>query len=59
MLNLDKKQNYLLACSYGPDSMALAEMLRQEGYRFSIAHVNYNIREESSLETQAADIVSQ
>ena len=52
MLNLDKKQNYLLACSYGPDSMALAEMLRQEGYRFSIAHVNYNIREESSLETQ-------
>lgn len=52
MLNLDKKQKYLLACSFGPDSMALAEMLRREKYNFSIAHVNYHLREESSLETE-------
>ncbi len=52
MLNLDKKDKYLLACSFGPDSMALCEMLRQEKYNFSIAHVNYHLREESDQETE-------
>ena len=47
MLNLDKNKKYLLACSFGPDSMALCEMLRQEKCNFSIAHVNYHLREES------------
>lgn len=51
MLNLDKNKKYLLACSFGPDSMALCEMLRQEKYNFSIAHVNYHLREESNQET--------
>lgn len=50
MLNLDKKKKYLLACSYGPDSMALFKMLLLEGYQFSVAHVNYHLREESDLE---------
>lgn len=50
MLNLDKSQNYLLACSHGPDSMALFYMLKEEGYNFSVAHVNYHLREESGEE---------
>ena len=50
MLNLDKKQKYLLACSHGPDSMALFFMLKEEGYNFAVAHVNYHLREESDEE---------
>lgn len=50
MLNLDKNQKYLLACSHGPDSMALLFMLKNEGYNFAVAHVNYHLREESDLE---------
>ncbi len=52
MLNLNKKQKYLLACSHGPDSMALFYMLKEEGYKFAVAHVNYHLREESNLEQQ-------
>jgi len=47
MLNLDKNQHYLLACSFGPDSMALFDMLEKEGYKFDVAHVNYHLRDES------------
>ena len=50
MLNLDKNQKYLLACSHGPDSMALFFMLKEEGYNFAVAHVNYHLREESDQE---------
>ena len=50
MLNLDKNQKYLLACSHGPDSMALLYMLKEEGYNFAVAHVNYHLREESDAE---------
>lgn len=50
MLNLNKNKKYLLACSYGPDSMALLNMLKEEGFNFSVAHVNYNLREESIIE---------
>ena len=50
MLNLDKNQKYLLACSHGPDSMALFFMLKEEGYNFEVAHVNYHLREESDQE---------
>ena len=52
MLNLDKNQKYLLACSHGPDSMALFYMLKEEGYNFAVAHVNYHLREESDLEQE-------
>lgn len=52
MLNLDKNKKYLLACSYGPDSMALFSMLLNEGYKFEVAHVNYHFRSESDLEEQ-------
>lgn len=50
MLNLDKNKKYLLACSYGPDSMALLTMLLKEGYDFGVAHVNYHFRKESDEE---------
>lgn len=50
MLNLDKDKRYLLACSFGPDSMALFAMLVNEGYDFEVAHVNYHYRKESDEE---------
>ena len=50
MLNLDKNKKYLLACSYGPDSMALFDMLYKEGYKFAVAHVDYHLREEATDE---------
>lgn len=53
MLNLDKNKRYLLACSYGPDSMALFSMLLNEGYDFEVAHVNYHLREESDYEQES------
>ena len=52
MLNLDKKKKYLLACSYGPDSMALFFLLLRDGYDFDVAHVNYHLRKESDDETR-------
>jgi len=50
MLDLNKNKKYLLACSFGPDSMALFDMLLKEGYSFSAALVNYNLRKESEYE---------
>lgn len=50
MLGLDKNKRYLLACSYGPDSMALFDMLLKENYSFEVAHVNYHLRDESDME---------
>ena len=50
MLNLDKNKRYLLACSFGPDSMALFDMLMKESISFDVAHVNYHLREESNEE---------
>ena len=50
MLKLDKNKKYLLACSFGPDSMALFDMLQKENYSFEVAHVNYHLREESDSE---------
>ena len=50
MLNLEKNKHYLLACSFGPDSMALFDMLLKEGYKFTVAHVNYHLRKESNEE---------
>ncbi len=50
LLNLDKNKKYLLACSFGPDSMALFDMLVKQGYHFEVAIVNYHLREESTSE---------
>lgn len=51
-MNLDKTKRYLLACSYGPDSMALFYLLEKENYNFDIAHVNYGLRKEAQKETE-------
>lgn len=50
MLNLNKDKKYLLACSYGPDSMALFYLLLENGFKFDVAHVNYHLRKESDVE---------
>lgn len=52
MLNLKKDKTYLLACSYGPDSMALLSLLLEDNIKFEVAHVNYHLREESNSEEQ-------
>ncbi|MGI6713763.1 MAG: tRNA lysidine(34) synthetase TilS [Bacilli bacterium] len=52
-LNLDKEKKYLLACSYGPDSMALLGLLQEGGYDFEVAHVNYHFRGKESDEETA------
>lgn len=52
-INLDKSKKYLLACSFGPDSMALFNLLLDGDYDFGVAHVNYQMRgEESDNETK-------
>lgn len=51
-INLTHHKKYLLACSFGPDSMALLSLLQSGGYSFVIAHVNYMMRDaESEAET--------
>ena len=49
-LNLNKNYKYLLACSFGPDSMALFHILQSNGYDFDCAIVNYHLRKESDNE---------
>lgn len=53
MMNLDKKKKYVVACSFGPDSMALLNMLLQEEYDVVVAHVNYHKRKESDYEERS------
>jgi tRNA(Ile)-lysidine synthase len=49
-LTLDQQFTYLVAVSYGPDSMALLSMLVKQGYSVHVAHINYHRRPESNLE---------
>lgn len=53
LLNLDKNHKYLLACSFGPDSMSLFHLLIKEGYDFDCAIVNYHLRKESDSEVES------
>lgn len=46
----DKTKTYLLACSGGPDSMALLNMLINESFKIIVCHVNYKTRKESDDE---------
>ena len=52
-LKFDKTKTYILACSLGPDSMALFNMLLKQGYKFVVCHVNYNTRKESNYEAKS------
>ncbi len=47
---LNKKRIYALACSFGPDSMSLFDLLIKNNYKFFVCHCNYHLREESDLE---------
>ena len=53
MINLDKNQKYVVACSFGPDSMALLDMLLKEKYDVVVAHVNYHKRDVSNFEEES------
>ena len=55
LTDLDKNKKYLLACSYGPDSMALFYLLLQQGYKFDVSIINYHLREESSNEVKGLE----
>lgn len=46
----DKSKTYLLACSFGPDSMALFDMLIKSNINFVCCHVNYHKRDVSDFE---------
>lgn len=52
-LNLDKNKTYLLACSFGPDSMALLDKLLKENYKIVVCHVNYHKRDISNFEEES------
>ena len=52
-LNLDKSKTYLLACSFGPDSMSLFNLLLTQGFRFIVCHVNYHKRDVSNFEEES------
>lgn len=43
-LHLDKNKKYVIACSYGPDSMALLDAAIKEKLNIVVAHVNYRKR---------------
>ena len=44
---LDKAKSYLVAVSYGPDSMALLFSLIYQGYKVEVAQVKYHQRDVS------------
>lgn len=48
----DLSKTYLMACSGGPDSMALLDMLIKNNFKIIVAHVNYKSRKESDDEEQ-------
>lgn len=48
--NLDN--TYLVACSGGPDSMALLDMLYKAKFKLIVCHVNYKTRDESDSEEE-------
>ena len=54
-LNLDKSNKYVVACSFGPDSMALLDAAIKEKLDIVVAHVNYRKREEALFEQQALE----
>ena len=49
----NKKSNLLLAISGGIDSVCLFHLLLNGGYKFSVAHCNYNLRGEESNKDEA------
>ncbi len=50
---LDPNSTYIVAVSFGPDSMALLSMLIKEKYKIVVCHVNYHKRKESNDEEKS------
>lgn len=55
-LNLDKSKKYVVACSFGPDSMSLLHACIQEGLDIVVAHVNYHKRDVSNSEQERLEM---
>jgi tRNA(Ile)-lysidine synthase len=51
-LEYDKSKTYLVACSFGPDSMFLLNLLLNNGFKVVVCHVNYHTREASNSEEE-------
>lgn len=52
-LNLDKNKKYVVACSFGPDSMALLSLSLKNSLKIVVAHVNYHKRKVSDFEQES------
>ncbi len=50
--NLKKSENYLLALSYGSDSLALFYLLLNKGYNFEVAYCNYHLPYTGDMEEE-------
>lgn len=55
MFNELKEGLHILACSGGPDSIALFSMLKEEGVSFVCCHVNYHLREDSEYDSSLVE----
>lgn len=49
---LDHNKTYIVGVSGGSDSMALLDLLHQGHYHVVVAHVNYNLRNDTALDYQ-------
>ena len=49
-LCLNNNEKYVIACSFGPDSMALLDAAIKENLNIVVAHVNYRKRQASQFE---------
>ncbi|MBQ0008761.1 MAG: tRNA lysidine(34) synthetase TilS [Firmicutes bacterium] len=49
-LDLDHSKKYVVACSFGPDSMALLSATLKNHLKIVVAHVNYHKRDISNFE---------
>lgn len=54
-LSLDKNKKYVVACSFGPDSMALLDAALKENLDVVVAHVNYRKRDASEMEQKSLE----
>lgn len=52
-INLDKDFKYVVGVSFGPDSMALLDILNKLNYDVIVCHVNYHKRKESDYEEKS------
>ena len=54
-LKLDKRKKYIVACSFGPDSMALLDAAIKNELNIVVAHVNYRKRDVSVFEQKSLE----